>query len=96
MAGAPLGNTNGAGRKQKLFDDHLRRAIAQDSSNRLRAAAEQLLTLASEGEQWALKEIADRLDGKAKQQIEATGLDDGPITHKIEMLIIDPTSSGPA
>lgn len=69
MAGAPLGNNNAG--KNKAWDAALRRAIAQDNADRLRRAAEQLLTLASEGEQWAIKEIADRLDGKAHQSIDA-------------------------
>lgn len=56
--------------KAMLFDGALKRAIAQDDGKRLREAAEQLLTLAAEGEQWAIKELADRLDGKAAQAIE--------------------------
>jgi hypothetical protein len=95
MAGAPEGNTNAAGRKNKLFNAALLRAIAQDDqgdANKLRKAAEQLLTLAAQGEQWAVKELADRLDGKSKQQIEATGLDDGPIQHKVEVVIVDASS----
>lgn len=67
---APLGNNNAG--KNKAWDAALRRAIAQDDANRLRNAAEKLLTLASEGEQWAIKELGDRLDGKAPQSIDAT------------------------
>lgn len=64
------------GAKSKLFDGALRRAIAQDDGDRLRKAAEQLLTKASEGEPWALSMLADRLDGKAAQSVtvEAPGL----------------------
>ena len=75
MAGAPQGNTNAAGRKNKLFNSALLRAIAQDDqgdANRLRQAAEKLLTLAAQGEQWAVKELADRLDGKPNQTVDAT------------------------
>jgi hypothetical protein len=61
------GNTLGA--KVRLFDGALKRAIAQDDGVRLRKAAEQLLTLASNGEAWAIKELADRLDGKAQQNV---------------------------
>lgn len=61
------GNTLGA--KGRLFDGALRRAIAQDDGVRLREAAEQLLTLAAKGEGWALKELADRLDGKSQQNV---------------------------
>lgn len=55
--------------KKGLFDGALRRAIAQDDADRLRKAAEKLLTLAAEGEAWALKELADRLDGKSQQNV---------------------------
>lgn len=65
--GAPIGNTNGKG---KLFSSALKRAIAQDDGNRLRAAAEKLLDLAAAGESWAVKELADRLDGKSVQSVE--------------------------
>jgi hypothetical protein len=70
MAGAPKGNQNAKGRKQKLFDDALRRAIAQDDKDRLRTAAESLLTQAASGEQWAIKELADRMDGKPVQSVD--------------------------
>ena len=63
------GNKLGGDSGLKLFDGALRRAIAQDSSKRLRDAAEQLLTLASQGEAWALQMLADRLDGKPGQSV---------------------------
>ena len=65
MAGAPVGNRNA--QKGRMWNDALRRAIAQDDGKRLRAAIEQLLNLASNGEPWAIKELADRLDGRPKQ-----------------------------
>lgn len=70
--GAPFGNQNSVGGKQKRWIQALDRAIAQDSSDRLRQAAEQLLDQAAAGEQWAIKELGDRLDGKPSQTIEAT------------------------
>jgi hypothetical protein len=62
-----LGNTLAA--KGRLFDNALRRAIAQDDGKRLRDAAEKLLDLAAAGEPWAINTLADRLDGKAPQSI---------------------------
>ena len=61
------GNKHGA--KARLFDQALKRAIAQDDGKRLRDAAEKLLSLASEGERWAVEMLADRLDGKAHQSV---------------------------
>jgi len=65
MAGAPIGNRNA--HKGRIWNDALRRVIAQDKGDRLRASIEQLLNLASNGEPWAIKELADRLDGRPKQ-----------------------------
>src|SRR4051812_622981 len=45
----------------------LHEAIAGDGGERLRRAAELLLTRAAEGEHWALKELADRLDGRPRR-----------------------------
>ena len=68
--GAPQGNNN-AGRN-KPFWRAIDRAIVQDDGKRLRQAAETLLDLAAAGEQWAVRELADRLDGRASQSIEMT------------------------
>ena len=80
--GAPEGNTNAAGRKNKAFNAALTRAIAQDDqgdANRLRRAAESLLTQAANGEQWAIKELADRLDGRPAQSVDVGGQEDNPL-----------------
>jgi hypothetical protein len=65
MAGAPIGNKNA--QKGQIWNDALRKAIVQDDGKRLRASVEQLLNLASKGEPWAIKELADRLDGRPTQ-----------------------------
>jgi hypothetical protein len=66
-SGGQPGNQNAA--KNKAWRSALDRAIAQDDGKRLRAAAEKLLDLAEAGEAWAVKELGDRLDGKAAQAI---------------------------
>ena len=66
---------NKLGTKSKAFDAALRRAIAQDEGKRLRASAEKLLDLASDGERWAVEMLADRLDGKARQTVDITAPD---------------------
>ena len=43
----------------------------------MRQIAEQLLTKAADGDMTAIKELGDRLDGKAPQAI--TGADGGPL-----------------
>jgi len=84
------GNPDG-GKNQKLFLGALNRAIAQEDGKRLRESAEQLLTRAAEGEQWAVQMLADRLDGKAAQVIAGPG-DNGEHTliNKIEEILVDP------
>lgn len=66
---APKGNQNAA--NGRMFFRALNRAITQEDGARLRAAAEKLLDLAAAGEPWAVRELADRLDGKATQVIDA-------------------------
>jgi hypothetical protein len=66
MAGAPIGNKNAC--KGKVWADALHRAIAQDQGKRVRLAAEKLLDEASRGQQWAIRELADRLDGRPRQE----------------------------
>lgn len=61
---------NPAGAKELYsFRAALTRAVAQDSGARLRGCAEKLLDLAAAGEAWAVRELADRLDGKANQSV---------------------------
>jgi ribosome-binding protein aMBF1 (putative translation factor) len=63
MSGAPIGNKNAA--KGKIWNDALRRAIASDQGERVRKAANKLIDEAAAGAPWAIKELAERLDGKA-------------------------------
>ena len=71
------GNPNGS-KKERMFYGALNRAIAQDDGKRVREAAEKLLDLAADGEPWAIKELADRLDGKPSQTI--AGDPENPVT----------------
>ncbi len=64
------GNPNGA-KSEKIFLAAVKRAIAQDDGVRLRQAAEALLDHAAAGEYWAINMLADRLDGKPTQQLQA-------------------------
>lgn len=70
-AGAPAGNTNA--RRGREFRDSLRRALKANGADRLRTIAENLVAAAEQGEQWAIKEIADRIDGKPQQAIDHRG-----------------------
>ena len=76
--GAQPGNSN-ARKENRLWAETIKRAVAQNDALKLRAAADKLVELAVAGDVSALRELGDRLDGKPKQQIEATGADDGPL-----------------
>lgn len=69
--GGQLGNDNAS--KGTPWRQALNRAIAQDDGKRLRKAAETLLDLAAAGEAWAVKELGDRIDGKAPQPVDVSG-----------------------
>jgi hypothetical protein len=60
-------------RAPRLFEETLRRAIAQDDGQRLRKSIEKLLTEAARGKPWAIAMLADRLDGKVLPQLPDTG-----------------------
>ena len=87
--GAPIGNQNG--KKGKLFYDALRVALVQEDSRKLRNIAEKLVKAAEDGEPWAIKEVIDRVDGKAVQATEISGVDGEAIELKqIEFIIKRP------
>jgi hypothetical protein len=88
--GAPVGNQNAA--KSRQFYGALQRAIAQDDGKKLRAAAEKLLEMAEAGEGWAIRELADRLDGKAAQSMTLAGDPERPLVQRIENVIVDPAN----
>src|SRR5262245_30827070 len=63
--GRPIGSVN----REKPFNEALRIALRGDPL-RLRRIAEKLATLAEEGDLSAIRELADRLDGKPAQMID--------------------------
>ncbi len=65
------GNANSGRKQEKPFRDALRMEIAAagDNHKALRAVARALLEKATEGDMQAIKELADRTDGKVAQAI---------------------------
>lgn len=90
MAGAPIGNQNA--KKGRVWNDALRKAIAQDDGKRLRASIEELLNRASNGEPWAIKELADRLDGRPRQT-NVLETSDEPELKAIKIVFVSPDSA---
>lgn len=89
--GAQPGNQNA--RKAKIWADAVRRAIARKASGNLQhgldGLADKLIEAATAGEQWALIELGNRLDGKPPQAIIGGDEDDPPVKfQKIERVIV--------
>ena len=85
--GAPEGNQNA--KKGKLFYEQLRRILVQNDHARLRKITDKFVKAAEDGEAWAIKEIMDRMDGKAIQQTEITGADGAELVKGIGFMFID-------
>lgn len=79
MAGAPLGNTNGA-KSKRLLSDTLKRELTQNPEDVL-AISRKLIESAKAGEPWAMQLIHDRVDGKAPQPVVGGDEDDAPLRH---------------
>lgn len=79
---APVGNQNA--KKAKRWESALTRALAKVAQGAgveagLDVLADKLIAAAQEGEQWALIEIGNRMDGKPAQAIIGGGEDDPAI-----------------
>jgi len=85
--GGQLGNQNAA--KSRMFYDKLRLVLTQEP-HRLRDIAEQLVKKAEEGEAWAIKELIDRVDGKAHQAVALENADGSSILTGIQVTFIKP------
>lgn len=84
----------------KEFRDALRISAYEDASaempkvsvkgrNRLRAAADALMIKAMLGDVPAIKEVADRLDGKVPQPKEHSGKDGEAIQHNFKIKFVE-------
>lgn len=62
-----------AGKSDKLWKDAIRRAVLrrEDGQQKLERLADQLVSQGLAGDVSALREIGDRLDGKATQPVES-------------------------
>ena len=88
--GAPLGNKNAS--KSRMFSDRLRMVLTQEP-HRLRTIAEQLVSKAEEGEPWAIRELMDRLEGKAHQSTSLESADGTTIIPHLQVTCIKPDGS---
>lgn len=88
MAGE-IGN-DFSSKNNRLWRETLRRVAAQNPA-KLREIAEALYEKAAQGDVGAIKEIGDRLDGKAAQALQLMGEDGGPVQlQAIDWNIVPP------
>ena len=79
------GNPGGRPKKLPLSDairEELERCGKSGVTND-RAIAQQLIEMALDGNLEAMREIADRTEGKPRQRIEASGPDGGPVAFEL-------------
>lgn len=87
MAGAPEGNQNST-REKRMLTSALKRELTQRPNDVL-AIVNKMISAAIAGEQWAVKEIFDRTEGKPKQPVVGGDDDDSPVSlvHTVERII---------
>jgi hypothetical protein len=78
--GAPIGNKNST-KEKRIWGKLIKKLAVQEDYARLHQVANKLYEKAAEGDMSAIKELGDRLDGKALQEIG--GDSDSPITVRV-------------
>lgn len=91
-AGAPLGNKNST-KSKRLFGETIKRIVHQSEGKIAEKIAWALINKASEGDIGAIKEFADRVEGKAVATNELTGADGGDVIIKVVTGIDDSDES---
>lgn len=91
-SGAQPGNANAKrGMECRLA---LKRALSRKSDKTYREGLDlvmdEYVQAACDGESWAIRDMIDRLDGKAVQAVELTGGDGGPLEAQLNYLPICP------
>ena len=93
------GNANSGRKADKLIGDALRLAAKRVSEGdplgrtNLAIAAEKIVELACTGDIAAFREMADRIDGKPKQQTELSGPDGEAIPVGVDVRIVSSAGS---
>jgi len=95
--GGQPGNQNA--KKARIFCDAIRRALAKKANGDLSAGvdklADKLVEEGLKGEQWAVQEIGNRLDGKPAQVIVGGDDDDNPVRiEAIAIKLVQPKADG--
>jgi hypothetical protein len=81
-SGAPEGNQNSI-KSNRYFGETIKRMVTQSDGEVLRKIAQALIDKASDGDLGAIKEFADRIDGKAMQENKVTGDPEAPLVIQV-------------
>jgi len=93
-AGAPLGHTNSS-KNNRIWGNIIKKYAMQEDYKRLHAMAEKLYEKAAEGDLGAIKEVGDRLDGKAIATTELSGVDGKDLPISIGLDFVKPKDDSP-
>ena len=87
--GGQPGNTNSS-KSNRLFADTIKRMVVQSEGEIARRVAEALILKAQEGDISAIKEFADRVDGKSVATTEISGADGSPLPLGLTIEFVKP------
>jgi len=94
LSGAQPGNNNAT--RGMECRQALKRALSRKSADNYRKGLDlvmdEYVKAACDGESWAIKDIIDRLDGKAIQAVEVTGGGGGSIDMKWTVEVVEPNA----
>ncbi len=93
-SGAQPGNKNAlkGTRWRNAIDKALENRCKSDGQKALVKIAEEMLKKAEEGDMTAIKELGDRMDGRAPQAITVGGDEDAPLVIK-KVMFVSPTET---
>ena len=75
-----------------MFTDEMRKQLVQNPE-KLKNIVEGLLNAAEAREAWAVKEVMDRMDGKAVQATEISGPDGAELVKGIAITFVEPNAN---
>ncbi len=89
---APIGNQYAANARKwrQAIDRALDKQSVIDQMDALETIASKLIEAAQNGDQWAIKELGDRIDGKSAQSVIVSGDEENPLrtVTKIEIVAL--------
>jgi hypothetical protein len=93
-AEANKGNKNSS-KNNRIWGNIIRKLAIQEDYKRIHAIAEKLYEKAQEGDLGAIKEIGDRIDGKAIATTELSGVDGKDLPISIGLDFVKPKDDSP-